>query len=117
LGADPLFAGAEQVHSLQPNVQRDMAGFRNSANGCGERLATGVALAHAKLGGLAHQAADPVALSVARADRTIRPDSRLNERQRYSLIMKLSGGQDGLVHRNPSGHQGIKAVSFLILSN
>src|SRR5262249_29476366 len=99
VAADALFAGAKQVDRLQPDVQRDVAGLHDGADGHGERLAADVALAHAGLGALALHPAHPRRFAAARAHRAVRPETRLDERQRGGFVVEMFGGKQGLRHR------------------
>jgi hypothetical protein len=71
--ADPFLTTAEQVHCLQPDMQRDMGTFHNSAYGHSERLAADIAFALPELGALAIHPAYANGLATARADRPVRP--------------------------------------------
>jgi hypothetical protein len=71
MAADAFLAGAEQVHRLKPQVQRDMRRMENRADRDAE-----LALARAappQAGAPAPNLRDPVETAAARAYRTMRP--------------------------------------------
>jgi hypothetical protein len=88
LGADALLAGTQQVHGLQPNVQRDVARLHDGANGRSEWLAARVAFAGSEPGRLPLQTPDPIALTTTRADGAIRPNALFDKCQGGRFIMK-----------------------------
>ena len=66
--AESFLAASKQVHRLQPDVHRDMAGLEDSADFDGKWLATGVALVDADPGAFAFQLAAFVNDAAMRAD-------------------------------------------------
>lgn len=98
VAAHALLGSAKQVHCLQPDVQRDMAGLHDGADSRGKRLAADIALAHTEFGGLAVQPPDAFPLAAARAGWAIRPNARLDERQGCGFIVEVISGQDRVSH-------------------
>src|SRR6185312_16414411 len=60
--------------------------------------AADIALALPEFGALAVHPPDASGLAAPRADRPVRPQPRLDERQGGGLVMEMVGGQDGLGH-------------------
>lgn len=100
VGADPLFAGCDQVDGLQPDMERHMAALEHGANLHGEWLHAGVALPQTGPGGLTVQALGLTDDAAFRANRLpIRPDARLKKGEGGALILEMCGGENGLGHR------------------
>src|SRR3569623_1828993 len=76
--ADALLAARDQVHCLKPKVHGDVRGFKDGADLHGEGLTALVALVSANAGRLALHLADALHTPAMRADRTVRPDARLD---------------------------------------
>ena len=93
--ADPLLTGAKQIASLEPLVERDVAGLEHRTDLDGELLAALVALADADSGRPALELADPLDATAMRADRTVRPHDALKLRVGSFLITKVGGVQNG----------------------
>jgi hypothetical protein len=94
VGAEPLLAGRQQVHSLQPDMQRDAAGLHHGLIDDREGLPSNVALAHADFVALGVQSANARGLAALTANRTIRPKPCLDERQGGNLIVEVVGAKD-----------------------
>jgi hypothetical protein len=100
-GADAFLAGAHQVDDLQPQMQRQMAGFENGAHADSERLLAAIALAKARTGGLAIQAAHTITAAAMRAYRALWPEMCFNIREGGGFVFELGGEKD------QGGHGGI----------
>ena len=90
---DAFLAGTHQVDGLQPMVHFHMAGLKDGADFDGEGLAALVTLLGADAGGFAAHLADALVAATVRADRTIRPDPRLDKRISGFFIVKVGRGQ------------------------
>lgn len=97
-GADAFLAGTHQMDDLQPQVQRQMAGFEDRAHADGKRLLAAVALAEAGPRGLTVQPADSVAAATMRADRTRWPEMRFDVREGSGFALELRGIEYGISH-------------------
>jgi hypothetical protein len=97
-GADAFLAGAHQVDDLEPQVQRQVAGFEDGAHADSERLLAGVALAEAGPSSFPAQAADAAGLAAMRADRAIGPEPRLNIFERSGFVLQVRSEQYGGCH-------------------
>lgn len=94
-----FLARAKQMDRLQPETKRKMAILENGADLDGEGLAAAVALAEARTGGLAIQAANLVANRPAmRADGTVGPEPGFDVLEGGSLGMEVIGGKDRIGH-------------------
>jgi hypothetical protein len=77
VGQDAFLRGGQQVHRLEPDMQRDLAALDDGADRDRE-LAAGVALEKAWAMLCAEQLCDAFTERTAvRADRAVRPDARL----------------------------------------
>lgn len=102
VAADALLAGTHQIDRLQPEVHRNVAGFKNGADLDGEGLAARVALVGADAGGLAAQLASALTFAAVRADTTVRPDARFDIGVSSFFVVELRAGQNG--HCEPLGY-------------
>src|SRR5215216_2851126 len=66
------------MHSLKPEMQRNVALLKDGADLDSERLPAGVALVQPDASALAFERAAPIDNAAVRADTAIRPDMRLD---------------------------------------
>jgi hypothetical protein len=76
--AEAFLAAAHQVHSLQPDVQGDMAFLEDGPDLDGERLPAGIAFVDPDPGALASQQPALIEYATVRAYPTVRPNDRLD---------------------------------------
>src|ERR1051325_6906131 len=87
--AHTLFAGGEQVHRFEPDMQPDLAAFHDGADRYGELLAAGVALEKTGAMRRPRQLGNAVTEGAAmRANRADRPDARLEPLAGAVVILK-----------------------------
>src|SRR5262249_31951497 len=86
-----LFAGAKQVHRLQPKPHRDMAILEYGSDLYGKWLAALVALVNARASALALQLADAINAAAMGADRAIGPYAGFNPRVSCSFVLEGFG--------------------------
>src|SRR3954454_7601078 len=87
--------GSMPVARFVIDVQRDVAGLEDHADGHAEGLAADVALVNPKPGALAGQLADALTLLAAGADGAVRPQARLHPSVGSFFAMELRLGQNG----------------------
>jgi hypothetical protein len=103
VAADTLLAASHKVDGLQPQVQLNMAAFKDGANANGELLAAVFAFFEAMalyafwvfLGCLRANALQFVCVidnATSEADRTIRPEHTLNVRKGCGFVVHVRGG-------------------------
>jgi hypothetical protein len=98
-GADTFLAGAHQVNNLQPQVQRQMAIFKNGPLPNSEGLTAGIALAKPNPAAFARQPPSALRCRAAMgANRAIRPQSRLNMRKGSFFIVEMGCAQNRFCH-------------------
>jgi hypothetical protein len=119
VAADALFAGAKQVHRLQPQVHRDVAVLENGSDLHGELLAALVALVKANAGRLTGHLANAVKAAAVGAYRALRPYAGFNPSDSGGLVLHYLGGEDRISHdtRFPSmvkGYLGCLGLSSII---
>jgi hypothetical protein len=95
-----LLGGTHEVDHLQPQMQRQVAILEDGPDADGEGLATGVALAQARAGSFAVQAADPLPLAAMRADGAARPEVAFDVLESGVFVLKGRGGKDRISHDN-----------------
>ena len=93
--ADALLARCHQVHCLEPNMHRDMAGLHDGADLDRERLTAGVALVEADPVALALERAATADHATMRADPPIRPYPRLDVSVSGCFVVEVGGAQNG----------------------
>src|SRR4051812_46628902 len=98
MAADALLGRAEQVESLEPLVERDVAALENGSDRHSERLLAVPALADTTTGALALQGIDAIGSTTMGADRPVRPQRRLDVGERGVFIVKGGGGKIGCGH-------------------
>src|SRR5262249_11359375 len=86
-----LFAGAKQVHGLQPKPHRNMAILEYGSNLYSERLAALIALVDARTGALALQLAYAIDAATVGANRAIRPHAGFNPRVSCGFVLEGFG--------------------------
>ncbi len=91
VGADPLLAARDQVHRLQPQMQRNVAALEHSTHANGERLAALVALVEALAGGLAMHLADALHTAAVRAHGAFRPNPRFDVCEGRIFVVEMRG--------------------------
>ena len=101
-GADALLAGSHQVDDLEPQAQGKVAAFKDGADPHGELLAAGVALQEAGTGRSAFQPLNAGRFGTVRADGTVRPQRRLDERKGGGFVLEMLRCKNGLGHRGNS---------------
>jgi hypothetical protein len=95
VAADPLLAGRDQVHCLQPDVSRNVAGLHDGLDFNGKRFPARVAFPQTGASSFAAQSADTLASCGAkRANRAIRPNPRLNPRKGSFFVLEMGGVED-----------------------
>ena len=95
-GANTLFAGTHEVDSLEPEMQREMAGFEDGPDPHRKGLPAGVALAQANAGRLPLQPADMLlSRSAEGADSAIGPKVGFDVREGGVFVMEMRLGKDG----------------------
>ena len=106
IAADAFLTAAHQVDGLQPEVQGDVAVLKDRAHADGELRAAITALLEAMAfdalrvldRSLRTNAIQDIRCGEAaalRANRALRPEHRLNMRERSGFIVHVGGGQDG----------------------
>jgi hypothetical protein len=98
IAADPLLAGAQQVHGLQPKAHRNVAVLEYGADLHGEGLAALVALVNAYAGALALELANAVHAAAVRADRAFRPYAGFNPSVSCVFVLEGFGFEDRFGH-------------------
>jgi hypothetical protein len=78
IAADPLLAGAKQIHRLQPESHGDMTVLENGFNLHSEGLTALVALVNTRAGAFALKLTDALGAAAVRADRSFRPNASLD---------------------------------------
>jgi hypothetical protein len=94
--ADAFLAAAHEVHGLQPNPKRHVAGLKNGAHADGIRLFAGIALVQARTGGFAVQLANALSAFAVKAYRAMRPEFGFHIRESGFFIVEMLGGKCGL---------------------
>jgi hypothetical protein len=102
VAADPLLARCDEVNGLEPNVQRDMAGFEYGPDLHSEWRHAGVALPETRASGLAVESLGSVEHAAFRANRPIWPEPCFEEAEGGWLILEVFGGENWLGHRDCS---------------
>jgi len=97
-GRNAFLAGAHQVNDLQPQVQRQMRGFKDRAHPHRKGFLARIALVQARTGRLALQTANAGRTLAMRANGAIRPKPRFNESEGGFLVHKMQGVQNGVGH-------------------
>jgi hypothetical protein len=97
--AEALLRRAHNVHRLEPDMQRDMARFKDGSDLDGERLATSVALVDANAGALAPQQSRAIKDAAMRAYPTVRPNLRFDVGVSGALIAETGFVENGSRHR------------------
>ena len=99
-GGDAFLGRAKQMDGLKPEPKRKLAVLENRSHANRERLPAGVALAQAKAGGLAGQAADlgRIRVGAMGARRTIRPKLSFNIFKGGFLVVKPISGKNRFGH-------------------
>jgi hypothetical protein len=87
--ANAFLAGRDQEDRLQPKAQRDMAGFKYSADFHSEGLAAVIALVSTYASAFALHLADAFYTAAMRAYRTFRPDAGFNESVGGFFVVKV----------------------------
>jgi hypothetical protein len=95
-GADAFLAAAHEVHGLQPDPQRHVAGFENGPHADGKRFLTGIALVQARTGGFAVQLANALGPFAVKAYRTMGPQFGFDIRKGGVFVVEMIGGKCGL---------------------
>ena len=90
-----LLAASDQIHRLQPDIERNVRAFKDSANPNGEGLAALVALVQPLAGGLAAHKANALHATAMRAGRAIRPNARFDIIKGGLLVVKVAGRKCG----------------------
>lgn len=98
IARNALFARAEQIHRLEPQVHRDVAILEHRADLHGELFAALVALVEANAGRFTVHLADTLNATAMRANRAVRPYAGLNPCDSGSLVLEDFGGQDRIGH-------------------
>src|SRR5580693_2082186 len=88
IAGDTLFAGAKQVHRLEPQVHRDVAILEHSPDLHGELFAALVALVEANAGCLPRHLADPVEAPAMGANGAVGPHAGLNPSDSGGLVLE-----------------------------
>ena len=82
------------MDDLQPQVQGQVAAFKDGADPHGKLLPARIALVQPRTGRSAFQPLDAGALVAVRADRAIGPQRRLYERKGSGFVLKMLGAQN-----------------------
>lgn len=97
-GAHALLARAHEVDHLKPEVQRQVAILKDRAHADGKRLAAGVALAKADPALTSQPSNVFFGRAAMRADRTLRPQRRLNMGESRFFVVEMQCTQDWMCH-------------------
>lgn len=98
VAADALFAGAEQVHRLKPQVHRNVAVLENGTHFDRELLPALVALVEADPSRLTGHLADAFDTPAMRTNRAFRPYAGFNPSDSGGFVLEDFGGQDRIGH-------------------
>ena len=97
-GRNSFLAGAHQVDDLEPEMQGQMAAFKDGPHTHGKGLTAGVALVQADPGGLALHGAGLAQNAAMGAGTAIGPKVGLHIGESRFLGLEMGGIQDGLGH-------------------